>query len=49
MKDVLNTKETILFKVIMQETILNCTRDDDDYNHFQSKSKKFFEHQLNHN
>ena len=48
-KDVFNTKEFILFKVIMQETILTRTRNDDDYNHFQSKRNKFFEYQLNRN
>ena len=49
MKDVLSIKETILFKVIIQKTIFNRTRDDDDYNYFQLKSNKFFEHQFNRN
>ena len=49
MKDVLSTKKIILFKVIMQETTLNRTRDDDDHNHSSSKSNKSFEHQLNRN
>ena len=44
MRDVLSTKKIILFKVIMQETTLNRTRDDDDYNHSSSKNNKFFEH-----
>ena len=43
-RNVFNIKETILFKVIMQETIFNCTHDDDDYNYFQSRNNKFFEH-----
>ena len=34
MRNMFNIKEIILFKVIMQETIFNCTRDDDDHNHF---------------
>ena len=29
-KNVFNIKKIILFKVIMQETILNCTRDNND-------------------
>ena len=45
----LSIKETILSKVIMQETTLNRTRDDDDYNHSSSKNNKFFEYQLNRN
>ena len=49
MKDVLSIKETILFKVIMQETTLNRTRDNDDHNHSSLKNNKFFEHQLNRN
>ena len=44
MRDVLSTKKIILFKVIMQETTLNRTRDDDEYNHSSLKSNKFFEH-----
>ena len=44
MRNVLSIKEIILFKVIMQETILNRTRDDDDYNYSSSKINKFFEH-----
>ena len=49
MRNMLSTKEIILFKVIMQEITLNHRRDDDDYNHFQSKNNKFFEHQFNRN
>ena len=33
MRDMSNTKKIILFKAIMQETILNRTRDDDDHNY----------------
>ena len=47
MRDVLSTKKIILFKVIMQETTLNRTRDDDEHNHSSLKSNKFFEHQIN--
>ena len=32
MRNVFNIKEIILFEVIMQETTLNRTRDDDDHN-----------------
>ena len=49
MRNMLSIKETILFKVIMQETTLNRTRDDNDHNHSSSKNNKFFEHQLNRN
>ena len=49
MRNVLSIKEIILFKVIMQETTLNRTRDDDDYNYSSSKSNKLFEHQFNQN
>ena len=49
MRNVLSTKETILFKVIMQETTFNRTRDDNDHIHSQLKNNKFFEHQLNRN
>ena len=47
MKNVLSTRKIILFKIIMQETILNRTRDDDEHNHSSSKNNKFFEHQFN--
>ena len=43
-KNVFSTKETILFKVIMQKTTFNCTRDNDEHNHSSLKSNKFFEH-----
>ena len=49
MKNMSNIKKIILFKTIMQETTLNRTRDNDDYNHSQSKNNKFFEHQFNRN
>ena len=49
MKNVFSIKEIILFKVIMQETTLNRTRDDDDHNYSSSKNNKFSEHQLNRN
>ena len=44
MRNVSNIKKIILFKVIMQEIIFNRTRNNDDHNHFQLKSNKFFEH-----
>ena len=47
MRNVLSTRETILFKVIMQETTLSRTRNDDEHNHSSSKNNKFFEHQFN--
>ena len=31
----------------IKEIIFSCTRDNNDYNYFQSKNNKFFEHQLN--
>ena len=31
-KNIFNIKETILFEIIMQETILNRTHDDNDLN-----------------
>ena len=43
-RNVLSIRKTILFKAIMQETIFNRTRDDDDCNHFSSKNNKFFEY-----
>ena len=49
MRNMFSTRKIILFKVIMQETTFNRTRDDDDHNHFSSKNNKFFEHQLNRN
>ena len=42
MKDVFNTKKTILFKTIMQEITLNRTRDGDGNSNNQHKSNKFF-------
>ena len=33
MRNMFNIKEIILFKAIMQETTLNRTRNDDDYNY----------------
>ena len=47
MRNVFSTRKIILFKVIMQKTTLNRTRDDDEHNHFSSKNNKFFEHQFN--
>ena len=33
MRNMLNIRKIILFKVIMQEITLDRTRDDDDHNH----------------
>ena len=49
MRNVFNIKKTILFKIIIQETIFNHMRNDDDYNYSQSKSNKLFKHQFNRN
>ena len=49
MRNMLSIKKTILFKVIIQETTFNRTRDDNDYNYSSSKNNKFFEHQFNRN
>ena len=47
MKNVFSIRKTILFKVIMQEITFSRTRDDNEHNHFSSKSNKFFKHQFN--
>ena len=44
MKDVLNIKKIILFKIIIQKITLNRTREDDDNHNFQQKDNKFFEY-----
>ena len=44
-----NIRDIILFKSIMQEIILSCTRDNNNHNYFQLKNNKFFEHQFNRN
>ena len=49
MKNVFNIKETILFKIIMQEITLSRTRENDDNSNNQSKSNKFFDNQSNQN
>ena len=49
MKDVLNIKKIILFKIIMQKITLSRTRENDDNHNFQQKNNKFFEHQFNRN
>ena len=49
MKNMLNIKEIILFKVIMQKITLSRTREDDDNHNFQQKNNKFSEHQFNRN
>ena len=46
-KDVPNTREAILFKIIMQEIILNRTRDGDGNSNNQYKNNKFFDNQFN--
>ena len=47
MKNVFNIKKIILFKIIMQKTTLDRTREDDNNHNFQQKDNKFFEHQFN--
>ena len=49
MRNVLNIKKIILFKIIMQKIILSRTREDDNNHNFQQKNNKFFEHQFNRN
>ena len=49
MRDVLNIRKTILFKVIMQETTLSRTRESDGNSNNQYKSNKFFNNQSNRN
>ena len=49
MKNVLNIKKIILFKIIMQKITMSRTREDDDNHNFQQKNNKFFEHQFNRN
>ena len=48
-KNMLSIRKIILFKAIIQETTLNRTDDNDDYNHSQLKNNKLFEHQFNRN
>ena len=43
MKNILNIKKTILFKIIIEKIILNCTREEGDSNNNQYKSNKFFD------
>ena len=43
MRNILNTKEIILSKIIMQEIILNRTRNSDDNSNNQHKNNKFFD------
>ena len=49
MKNVSNTRKTILFKIIMQETTLSRTRESDDNSNNQHKNNKFFDNQFNRN
>ena len=49
MKDVSNTRKTILFKIIMQEITLNRTRDDGGSSNNQHKNNKSFDNQFNRN
>ena len=43
MRNVSNIKETILFKILIQEITLNCTRENDDNSNHQYKNNKFFD------
>ena len=49
MRNVFNIKKTILFKIIMQEITLSCTRENDNNNNNLYKSNKFFDNQFNRN
>ena len=44
MKNVLNIRKIILFKIIMQKIMLSRTRENDDNHNFQQKDNKFSEH-----
>ena len=44
-----NTKKTILFKIIVQKIILSRTRESGDNSNNQYKSNKFFDNQFNRN
>ena len=48
-KNMLNIKEAILFKIIMQKIRLSHTREDDNNNNNQYKFNKFFNNQFNRN
>ena len=49
MRNMLNIKEFILFKIIMQKIILSCMRKGNDNSNNQYKSYKFFNTQFNRN
>ena len=49
MRDVLNTRKTILFKAIMQKITLSRTRENDDNSNNQYKNNKSFNNQSNRN
>ena len=49
MRNMLNTKKTILFKMIIQEITLSRTREESDNNNNQHKNNKFFDNQFNRN
>ena len=49
MRDVPNIRKIILFKIIMQETTLSRTREDDGNSNNQHKNNKFFDNQSNRN
>ena len=46
-KYVLNTRKTILFKIIMQEITLKRTRENDNNSNNQHENNKFFDNQFN--
>ena len=43
-KNVLNIKKLILFKIIMQKITLNRTRENNNNYNFQQKNNKIFKH-----
>ena len=49
MRNVLNIKEIILFKIVIEKITLSRTREDDDNRNNQYKSNEFFDNQFNRN
>ena len=44
MRNISNIKEIVIFKAIIQETIFNRIRDNNNYNYSQLKNIEFFKH-----
>ena len=47
MRNMFNIRKIILFKISMQEIILNRTREDNNNSNNQCKNNKFFDSQFN--